>query len=198
MAESRFGPQLHILDDGFQHRSLARDFDIVLVASEDVEDGLLPVGRLREPLSSLRRADAVVVSGEASTASLPVAGKLLWRIRRGIIAHDVPARPVGFCGVARPRNFFRDLESAGIATQAEAVFRDHHRYSQQDVSDLRKLKQRSQADGFVTTAKDAINLGGYLAALQPMAVVEVKMELNDAANAVDTILRAVDERKRKA
>jgi len=198
LAESRFGPQLHILDDGFQHRSLARDFDIVLVAGEDAQDRLLPAGRLREPLSSLQRADAVVLSGDASPDSLPLAGKLLWRTRRGIVAQDVPARPVGFCGIARPRNFFRDLENAGIEAQAEAIFRDHHRYSEQDVADLAKLKERSQADGFVTTEKDAINLGGYLAALQPIAVVQVKMELRDAANAVDTMLRVVSERKAEA
>jgi len=198
LAETKFGPQLHLLDDGFQHRSLARDFDIVLLAAEDRQDRLLPAGRLREPLRSLDRADAVVLTGEASPDCLPVAGKLLWRIRRRIVAQDVPARPVGFCGIARPGNFFRDLASAGIEAVAEAVFRDHHRYRQADVSELRKLKEQSQADGFVTTEKDAINLEGYLSALQPIAVVQVKMELADAANAVDTMLRVVRERKAEA
>src|SRR6516162_649329 len=80
VAESRFGRQLHVLDDGFQHRSLARDFDIVLVTSEDVQDRLLPAGRLREPVNSLIRADAVVLSDEASPHSPSVAGKLVWRI----------------------------------------------------------------------------------------------------------------------
>src|SRR5271170_2813226 len=57
MAESKFGPQFHLLDDGFQHRSLARDFDIVMVTPEDARARLLPAGRLREPLASLGRAD---------------------------------------------------------------------------------------------------------------------------------------------
>src|SRR5208282_1457673 len=61
VAERKFQTQLHILDDGFQHRSLARDFDIVLMTERDFGDRLLPSGRLREPLSSLRRADAIVV-----------------------------------------------------------------------------------------------------------------------------------------
>jgi len=56
----------------------------------------------------------------------------------------------------------------------------------------------SEAGGFVTTEKDAINLGGYLAALEPVAVVPVKMELLDAANAVDTMLRVIEERRRRA
>src|SRR5215831_11569217 len=65
-AERTFGVQFHLLDDGFQHRALARDFDIVLVTPEDTRDGLLPSGRLREPLSSLSRADAVVATSGAS------------------------------------------------------------------------------------------------------------------------------------
>src|ERR1700756_5221626 len=60
-AESTFGAQMHLLDDGFQHRGLARDFDIVLVTQQDATDRLLPAGRLRESLSALRRADAVVL-----------------------------------------------------------------------------------------------------------------------------------------
>ncbi|PYV49254.1 MAG: tetraacyldisaccharide 4'-kinase, partial [Acidobacteria bacterium] len=64
LAEKKDDSTIHILDDGFQHRSLARDFDIVLLTSEDLHDQLLPAGRLREPLSSLRRADAVVLTEE--------------------------------------------------------------------------------------------------------------------------------------
>src|SRR5208337_5458112 len=61
VAEEKSKSQLHILDDGFQHRSLARDFDIVLMAERDFDDRMLPSGRLREPLSSLARADAIVL-----------------------------------------------------------------------------------------------------------------------------------------
>src|SRR6266478_2467755 len=55
-AEKELGPRLHLLDDGFQHRSLARDFDIVLVTAQDANDRLLPAGRLREPCTSIQRA----------------------------------------------------------------------------------------------------------------------------------------------
>src|SRR5207248_5588177 len=64
-------PQLHILDDGFQHRSLTRDFDIVLLTEQDLKDRLLPAGRLREPLTSLRRADAIVLTEEIDPRELP-------------------------------------------------------------------------------------------------------------------------------
>jgi len=197
LAESRFGPQLHLLDDGFQHRALARDFDIVLVTPEDARDRLLPAGRLREPLSSLARADAVVLSSGASPALFPAEGKF-WRVRRGIVPRNVPSRPVVFCGIARPKNFVLQLRTAGIEPAAEAFYGDHHAYSERDIRDLLALHARSEADGFVTTEKDAINLGGLLGALDPLAVIPVKMELVDAANAVDTMLRVIAGRKRQS
>jgi tetraacyldisaccharide 4'-kinase len=194
-AESRFGPQMHLLDDGFQHRGLARDFDIVLVTPEDARDRLLPAGRLREPLRALQRADAVAMASGAAPEAFPVSGKTVWRVRRGILAEGVPPRPVVFCGIARPQNFLLQLRAAGIDPVAEAFFRDHHAYTEKDVRDLLHLRQHSEAGGFVTTEKDAVNLGGFLVALGRLAVVPVKMELADAADAVDTMLRVIEERR---
>jgi tetraacyldisaccharide 4'-kinase len=196
LAEEKFGPQLHLLDDGFQHRALARDFDIVLVTPQDTSDKLLPVGRMREPVRALGRADAVALSGGASRESFGLEGKFVWRLRRGILPHDIPPRPVVFCGIARPQNFLLQLRSANVDPVAEAFFRDHHAYAEKDVRELLQLKQRSQAGGFVTTEKDAVNLGGYLSALEPLAVVAVKMELENADDAVDTMLRVIEERQR--
>jgi tetraacyldisaccharide 4'-kinase len=194
-AEENLGPQLHLLDDGFQHRALARDFDIVLVTPEDARDRLLPAGRLREPLNSLSRADVVVLTGGASIESFPLHGKLVWRVRRGISLTNVPSRPIVFCGIARPQNFLLQLRTAGVEPVAQALYRDHHAYTERDIQDLLKLRQQSEAECFVTTEKDAINLGGYLGALQPLAVIPVKMELVEAANAVDTMLRTIAERR---
>jgi tetraacyldisaccharide 4'-kinase len=194
-AEEKFGSQLHLLDDGFQHRSLARDFDIVLLTPEDIRDRLLPAGRLREPLTSLSRADAIVLTSSASKDALSLDGQLVWRVRRGIVPGKLPARPVVFCGIARPKNFVLQLRTAGVEPAAEAIYRDHHAYSEKDIRDLLDLQQRSEADGFVTTEKDAVNLGGFLSALQPLTVVPVKMELSDAANAVDTMLAKIAERR---
>jgi tetraacyldisaccharide 4'-kinase len=194
-AEAKFGAQLHLLDDGFQHRALARDFDIVLVTPQDATDKLLPAGRLREPLPSLRRADAVVLASGASAESFPLRGKVVWRVRRGLIPMNVPPRPIVFCGIARPQNFVLQLRAANIEPVAEAFYRDHHAYTEKDVRELLELKQRSEAGGFVTTEKDAVNLGGYLSALAPLGVMPVKMELVDAANAIDTMLHKINERK---
>ena len=195
LAEKQFGTRLHLLDDGFQHRSLARDFDIVLVTPDDPRDRLLPVGRLREPLAALQRADAVVLSSGAAAGDFPLAGKLVWRVRRGIVPVKIPDRPVAFCGIARPKNFFLQLRTAGVDPAAHAVYRDHHAYGERDVRELLALRQSSGAGGFVTTEKDAVNLGGYLSALEPLTVVPVKMELADAAAAVDAMLDKIAERR---
>ncbi len=196
-SESKFGAQVHLLDDGFQHRALAREFDIVLVTPQDATDRLLPAGRLRESLESLRRADAVVLSAGAVPENFPLEGKAVWKVRRGILPKNVPPRPVAFCGIARPQNFVLQLRTANIDPVAEAFYRDHHAYTEKDIRELLALKQRSEAGGFVTTEKDAVNLGPYLSALKALAVVPVRMELADAANAVDTILRKIEERKGK-
>lgn len=197
-AEARFGAQVHLLDDGFQHRALARDFDIVLVTPQDASDRLLPAGKLREPLRALQRADAVVLTSGAAEESFPVQGKIVWRVRRGIVAQGIPARPVVFCGIARPQNFLLQLRAANVEPAAQAFYRDHYAYREKDVRELVDLKQRSEAGGFVTTEKDAVNLGPFLSALSPLAVVPVRMELADAANGLDTMLGKIEERWRGA
>lgn len=197
-AEARFGAQVHLLDDGFQHRALARDFDIVLVTPQDASDRLLPAGKLREPLRALQRADAVVLTSGAAEESFPVQGKIVWRVRRGIVAQGIPARPVVFCGIARPQNFLLQLRAANVEPAAQAFYRDHYAYREKDVRELVDLKQRSEAGGFVTTEKDAVNLGPFLSALSPLAIVPVRMELADAANGLDTMLGKIEERWRGA
>ena len=98
----------------------------------------------------------------------------------------------------RAENFLLQLRAANIEPVAEAFYRDHHAYGEKDVRELLALKQKSDAGGFVTTEKDAINLGSYLSALEPLSVVPVRMELADAANALDTMLHVIEERRRAA
>jgi tetraacyldisaccharide 4'-kinase len=193
--ENEFGPQLHILDDGFQHRGLARDFDIVLLNPDDSSDRLLPAGRLREPIVSLRRAHAVVLTNGTLADSFPLDGKFIWHVRRGVLAANVPDRPIVFCGIARPKNFVSQLRDAGITPAAESFYRDHHAYTEHDIRDLLKLREQKGANGFATTEKDAINLGRYRTALDPLAVVPVTVKLLDSDNAVDTMLRTIHEHR---
>jgi tetraacyldisaccharide 4'-kinase len=188
--------QLHILDDGFQHRSLARDFDIVLLTEQDLHDQILPTGRLREPLSSLSRADAVVLTEEIDPARQP-AGKNVWRIRRTLTVPATPQNPLAFCGIARPRKFIEQLRAIGIQPIAEKFYRDHHQYSSHDVQGLLRLRDQNHAHGFITTEKDAINLGTFLGEISPI-IARVQMQLIDPAGVVDTILRVITERRAKA
>ena len=88
-AEAKFGPQAHLLDDGFQHRRLARDFDIALITERDLNDTLLPSGRLREPLSSLTRASALAFVHDGGAAQMPGTGdQHRWSVLRGIVAPE--------------------------------------------------------------------------------------------------------------
>jgi len=197
-AEKQFGSELHILDDGFQHRSLARDFDIVMLTPEDVGDRLLPAGRLREPLASLRRADAMVLTGRIELKDVPVSDKHIWRLRRVVFIANAPERPVVFCGIARPENFIDQLRASGIHETAVKLYRDHHRYSERDVSELIELRNRNRTSGFITTEKDAINLGHHLAQLGEVAIARVAMELEQPDAALDTLLRLIRERRASA
>ena len=205
VAEQRFESQLHILDDGFQHRSLARDFDIVLMTERDFDDRVLPSGRLREPISSLKRADAIVVPQDIAAERFSVhdltvedlarQGKSIWRMKREIIVSAVPAAPVVFCGIARPQQFFAQVRAAGIVPAAELAFRDHHFYGRKDIERLLALRRQVNAHGFVTTEKDAVNLGSLQAELQPLAVAPLRLSLDNPDAAVDAILAATLGRK---
>lgn len=195
MAEAKFDSQMHLLDDGFQHRQLAREFDIVMLAPEDLDGRLLPTGRLREPPGSLHRADAIVVPEEMDTSRLQVnVGQQVWRVRRNVHVHGGSVRPLAFCGIARPERFFTDLRTSGIAAAAEVAFRDHCRYDGSEVQKLIGMALEKKADGFVTTAKDEINLGGRAGELQRLAIAEVKMELVEADRAMEFLLARLAER----
>ena len=195
VAELKFQPQLHILDDGFQHRSLARDFDIVLMTEHDFDDRLLPSGRLREPLSSLQRADAVVLPAGVAVDHPALQQKSIWRIERELVLPNLPSAPVVFCGIARPEQFFAQVRAAGITPAAEVVFRDHHAYDLDDIQALVNARIKLNAGGFLTTEKDAINLASERHRLHPLVVGELKLTLNHPAEAVDAILARIAERR---
>jgi tetraacyldisaccharide 4'-kinase len=185
---------IHLLDDGFQHRKLYRDFDIVLVSATDAADKLLPAGRLREPLSSLQRANAVVLVEDAKADGLPLDGKNMWHVKRTLTLTGLPSRPIAFCGIARPENFFADLRNAGINLAATYAFRDHHAYTESDITHLLSLRQKYNANGFVTTEKDLINLQRvrpeFIRQLQPLKVVAMEMVIEDPDSIIRSILQA--------
>jgi tetraacyldisaccharide 4'-kinase len=195
VAEQKFQPQLHILDDGFQHRSLARDFNVILMTERDFSDKLLPSGRLREPLSSLARADAVVLPKTLAVDHPALRHIPVWRIERELALPTLPPSPVVFCGIARPEQFFKQVRAAGITPAAEVEFRDHHAYTRSDVDRLTAVRAKLGATGFLTTEKDAVNLGPLQADLNPLAIAVLTVTIDKSNAVVDTILARIRERK---
>lgn len=172
------GCDVLVLDDAFQHRRLARDLDLVLVAAEHLREPvrLLPRGPWREPLSALRRADAVVVTRK--TASALAAARAADRLatRYGVEAAVVwlrpgPLRPmapgaeprdpaaervVAVAGIAEPELFFDNLRASGVQVAAMLAFPDHHDY---DAADVARIDAAADGAAIATTAKDAVKLG---------------------------------------
>ena len=162
--------QVHLLDDGLQHRALTRQFDLVLVTAADLVDTLLPAGDLREPLTTLRRAGALAVREEELGAIERRLRQIvgpdvpLWTVRRSL-RFPVPLgifgaglRPLAFCALARPENFAEMLTKAGCGVVDTVVFPDHHRFDDGDMTELIRLAKSLQASGLVTTEKDAVKL----------------------------------------
>jgi tetraacyldisaccharide 4'-kinase len=198
-AEKNLNTKLHLLDDGFQHRRLHRDFDIVMLPPSDLHDSPLPLGRLREPISSLHRADAVVTPEDASEQNMALARSCmkephdLWIARRVLEMEKIVGKAVAFCGIARAKQFFAQLRSLPVELAATIAFSDHHHYSSRDVDRLLKTKTDSGADCFVTTEKDLINFGALAARLQPLHVAPLRLEI-DSALVGTTILKTLEQR----
>ncbi|MBZ5565673.1 MAG: tetraacyldisaccharide 4'-kinase [Acidobacteriia bacterium] len=181
VAEERFGVDVHLLDDGFQHLALARDIDIVVLdTTQEISDrALLPVGRLREPSSALKRADCVILTRlelgdpgplEKQVRQInPLAAIFhtmtqfvqLVDIESGRIypPHALEGEPVlAFCGIGNPKAFFADLRKWGFSVVAEQTFPDHYRYGDADMEVIGMGFKKSGATALVTTEKDARNL----------------------------------------
>ncbi len=198
LAEARYATSLHLLDDGFQHRQLARDFDIVLLTSGDLADTLLPSGRLREPLNALGRADVIALPAGTDSTPLSRFNKPVWQIERKLqLPPEMPQNPVVFCGLARPQQFVAELAASGIRPAAIIEFPDHHKYSRKDVEQIRWAAERNQADGYVTTEKDRMNLGQLAELLRPVVFPVLTIELADAERCVSWMLDTIEARRKR-
>jgi tetraacyldisaccharide 4'-kinase len=207
---------VHLLDDGFQHRRLARDVDIVLLTQADVEDTLLPAGNLREPLSALAEADIVVLREEEADSLRTVVAEFargertpaIWAVRRSLSLGEggevaLPTKPFAFCGIARPENFTRMLAAQGYEPMDTMVFPDHHIYDDGDMQRVLERARQCEANGFVTTEKDAVKLTpalrDQLKTVGPTVVARLSVELLDEQKSLATLVLMVqrlDRRKR--
>ncbi len=154
-------PELIILDDGFQHRKIHRDLDLLLLKKRDFSDRVLPFGRLREPFEGMKRADAFVLSfGELEDFEWRHARKPTFKMRRSgwRILRSTDHRQVenyhelsflAFCGLGDNEQFFQSLRRLGVRLEDTIGFPDHYHY--------RGFKlQRDKL--YITTLKDLVKL----------------------------------------
>jgi tetraacyldisaccharide 4'-kinase len=179
LAERAFDATVHLLDDGFQYFTLARDIDLLIVNAADLADDVLPSGRLREPLSAMAAASAIIVAGgdiepvaqtvvvgEASQAS-PYAMSFRLETSPGAArcVHPFgerfpgsPGRAIAVAGIARPERFFTTARDQGWQIVKEMAFRDHHWFSHADMNAIAAAARDANADTILTTEKDAVRL----------------------------------------
>ena len=203
-AVATFGAEVVVLDDGMQHHRLARDVEIVtLDGREGLGNGwVLPRGPLRERLSSLGRADAVLVVdgplGERDEARLErfapavrrEAGRRRPRTLRPLAGGPgeppewLAGREVGLLsGIARPASLRRSVEALGATVVAERRFPDHHVYGPADVAGL-----AAGAPCWVTTEKDAVKiLPAWVEAGAELRVLAIALEVEAGDAFVDWI-----------
>jgi tetraacyldisaccharide 4'-kinase len=211
LAEQTLNVSVHLLDDGFQHRSLERDVDIVLVAPEDLDGRRMPFGLLRSPVSALGRAHAVVVDGPVDAATRDKLDRVLDRQHTTVFSlhREVgPPEPlessrpwpsgqwpaVVVAGIARPERFVRALEAADWSVVEAMRFADHHPYRSRDLARIADVVRTHRAQGVLTTPKDAVRL----LPLRPFPVPIGQVPLAVSIDPAETFRDWLFERLREA
>lgn len=180
------GLKAHILDDGFQHRQLARDLDILLLSRRDLNDHLLPAGNLREALRAAERAAVIAIPEDEPEVAEYIQSRgwqgEVWRLHRCMEIPPVDGSVAAFCGIARPDQFFQRLESAGVKLAAHTAFSDHYRYTVRDLERLASQARAAGAAALLTTEKDRVRLDEFTAPFPILTIkLRVEIENEDAA-----------------
>jgi tetraacyldisaccharide 4'-kinase len=183
--------QVHLLDDGFQHRQLYRDVDIVLLDRHDWNGSLLPAGNLREPLSALGRASILAIPADDPELRAEIESSgwkgTIWRLRRILEVPAVRVSVAAFCGIARPEQFFAGLNAAGLAVAFQKAFADHHRYTVREIEAFTAEARAAGARALITTEKDQIRLRS-LAPTLPLHTARLRIEIGDKDRAITALL----------
>ncbi|MBI2206547.1 MAG: tetraacyldisaccharide 4'-kinase [Candidatus Rokubacteria bacterium] len=205
IAIDRFDATVIVLDDGFQHRTLAKDLEIVMARAHGPwgNGRLLPAGPLREPLDALARAHLVIATGARHADDTEEVAAAVARYAPGVpvlpAAHvatecwdarrmaPMPlealrnARVLAFAGIGTPSGFARTLADAGADVADLVAFGDHHWYGAREIAVLAERAQAFGAEALVTTEKDWVRLLGRAVPPVPLWVVSVRLELLDGA-----------------
>jgi tetraacyldisaccharide 4'-kinase len=216
-AVAELDSEVLLLDDGFQHRRLARDLDVVLVDATRPLSGeyLFPRGTLREPASELRRAGVLVLTRCDQAGPVSLTDQRKWLAERcpgvpvvesvhqpvelvgsdGRTADpgDLRGRTVGaFCGLGNPASFRRTLTGLGANVREFRTFPDHHPYTRADVDDLTRWANTLPADAWVvTTQKDFVKLRLADLAGRPVLAVRVGVRFTSGEDELFDRLRSL-------
>jgi tetraacyldisaccharide 4'-kinase len=211
LAVQRFGPDTLLLDDGFQHRRLHRDLDLVMLDATDPFGGgrLVPRGRLREPLMALTRAQAVILSRTDQASELTGLRRHLEQLLPGIPQILTRHRPVllfeladgkersleslrgcrvlAVSGIANPLAFHRTLADLGAVIVARLAFPDHHPYTASDLMRVDALARETGAEMIVTSEKDAVRMPSGVS-FWPIYILRVHLEITEGVALLDRLL----------
>lgn len=219
LAAEELDMQLLLLDDGFQHRRLGRDLDIVLIDASEPAGcrWLLPGGLLREPMSSLSRADVVVLTRAASAVqadykkllsevhrrapravvvSANHRPKCLWNAAGDEVGFDrlTQQSVLAFCAIGSPGSFFSSLTELGAHVLDTRTWPDHHAFSSADVAGLSQwVQQFPQAQALVCTMKDCVKIQSETIGGLPLLALRIEMEFSPSSTVlVQKIDRLLD------
>ncbi|MEX2220939.1 MAG: tetraacyldisaccharide 4'-kinase [Candidatus Rokuibacteriota bacterium] len=215
VAVERHGATALVLDDGFQHRTLAKDLEILVVQGRAPWGNarVFPRGMLREPLAGLARAHAVLVTNPAGAEPVEAVTAMVRRFnpsavvlaasyhhedavetqssRRLPVAELAGRRLMAFAGLGSPLGFADTLDAAGIRRVAFAEFPDHHWFTPGDLAELAREARAAGAQGLITTEKDWIRLRDLPPPPLPLWVLRVRLVLESGQDVWRRLLASV-------
>jgi tetraacyldisaccharide 4'-kinase len=193
--EAKSSIHVHLLDDGFQHRQLARDVNILLLNQRDWQDWLLPAGNLREPVAAISRADVLALP--ANQPELEVALRLwgwegpIWRLVRSLEITAINGPVAAFCGIAHPDQFFEGLEEAGLEVALRLSFPDHYTYTAGILEELIAQARNKNVTAVITTEKDLVRMGNLALTFprsMPLTTARLRIKIEDQDAAIDWLI----------
>ncbi len=173
-----------ILDDGFQHRALKRDFDILLINANQNLSSCLPYGRLREPLKNINRATCLVFTKSSSLNSAP---KIITESNIPIFKSKESFKPsnlnyqpgVAFSGIGDPESFISTLRGLSMKTIDTICFKDHQKYDDLCIGKIEKMLKKNNTKNFITTQKDWIKLPSSFLKKYNGTYIEMSLSIDD-------------------
>jgi tetraacyldisaccharide 4'-kinase len=209
-AESKIAPELILLDDGFQYRRLRKDYDIVLwdAMSEPEEAALIPAGKLREPVSRLKEASVILLTRCESAEQSRLTYWKTWLRQKapsvvviemvtrcdGLIdakglpvrENELPANCLAFSAIGRPESFIRQLDQLGIAVAETRNFRDHHRFSPDELNQLLETAQKNNLS-LICTEKDRVKISDSMAEKMRLLTLRIRVCPASGRNLVEEL-----------